>query len=488
MQRKVCKYEKKGMVISMRRTKIICTLGPAVDDEKMIKKLIVNGMDCARFNFSHGTHAEQQERMERVRKVSKELGVPVAFLLDTKGPEIRLADFVGGSAMLKNGQTFTLDADRETLGDEMRAGLTYDKLAKYVSEGTRILIDDGKIALKVAAVKGTKIICTVVNGGKISNHKSINIPNMSIPMPYISPVDKEDILFGIEQKVDFIAASFVRSVDDVKKLRKFLKDNGGEAIQIISKIENGEGVKNLAEIVAESDGIMVARGDLGVEIPFKKIPAIQKVMINQCNEAGKIVVTATQMLESMTQNPRPTRAEVSDVANAIYDGTTAIMLSGESAAGAYPAEAVKTMAEIAESTEESIDYSKYAARDRIKTERSVVNAVCASAYSASEFLKADAIVVVTKTGRTAKILSDFKPTCPVVAAAVEEGGLRQLKLAWGVNPVQAREIDTPEKLFNYAVRKAKESGFVKKGSTIIVITSSDIGDNTVNDVMRICKI
>ncbi|MDE7299389.1 MAG: pyruvate kinase, partial [Lachnospiraceae bacterium] len=306
----------------MRRTKIICTLGPAVDDEKMIKKLILNGMDCARFNFSHGTHEEQRERMERVRKVSGELGIPIALLLDTKGPEIRLKDFEGGSAMLKSGQTFTLDTDKETPGDATRIGLTFDKLAKSVSAGTRILIDDGKIALKVEQIKGTKVICTVINGGKVSDHKSINIPNVSIPMPYLSQVDKDDILFGIEQQVDFIAASFVRSVDDVRKLRKFLKDNGGEAIQIISKIENGEGVKNLAEIIEESDGIMVARGDLGVEIPFKKIPALQKVMINQCNEAGKIVVTATQMLESMTQNPRPTRAEVSDVANAIYDGTT----------------------------------------------------------------------------------------------------------------------------------------------------------------------
>lgn len=472
----------------MRRTKIICTLGPAVDDEKMIRKLIINGMDCARFNFSHGTHAEQKERMNRVRKVSAELGIPTALLLDTKGPEIRLKDFVGGSAMLKAGQTFTLDTDKETLGDETRIGLTYDKLAKNVEEGTRILIDDGKIALKVAQVKGTKVICTVVNGGRVSNHKSINIPNVSIPMPYLSPVDKEDILFGIEQKFDYIAASFVRCADDVRKLRKFLKDNGGENIRIISKIENGEGVKNLDEILAESDGIMVARGDLGVEIPFKKIPAIQKIMISKCNEAGKLVVTATQMLESMTQNPRPTRAEVSDVANAVYDGTTAIMLSGESAAGAYPAEAVKTMAEIAESTEESIDYSRYFVRDHMKMEHTIPNAVCASAYSAASYLNADAIVVVTKSGRTARMLSDFKPTAPILAVTMEEDGVRGLKLAWGVKPVSASRMDTPEALFDYAVEKAKESGLVKKGSTLIVVTSSDIADNNVNDVMRICKI
>ncbi len=472
----------------MRRTKIICTLGPAVDDEKMIRKLIQNGMDCARFNFSHGTHTEQAERIERVRRVSAELGIPIALLMDTKGPEIRLKDFKGGSAVLKEGQSFTLDTDRETLGDSTRIGLTYDKLAKSVSEGTRILIDDGKIALKVAQIKGAKVICTVVNGGKISNHKSINIPNVSIPMPYLSPVDKEDILFGIEQKFDYIAASFVRTADDVRKLRKFLRDHGGEGMRIISKIENGEGVRNLDEIIVESDGIMVARGDLGVEIAFKKIPALQKVMINKCNEAGKLVVTATQMLESMTQNPRPTRAEVSDVANAIYDGTTAIMLSGESAAGDYPAEAVKTMAEIAETTEESLDYSRYFVRDHMKMEHTPINAVCASAYSAASYLDAEAIVVVTKSGRTARMLSDFKPTAPIIAVTMQEEGVRALKLAWGVRPVAAERMETPEALFEYAIKKAKETGLVYRGSTVIVVTSSDTESSTINDVMRICKI
>lgn len=470
----------------MRRTKIICTLGPAVDDEKMIRKLIANGMDCARFNFSHGNHEEQKERIDRVRKISAELGIPVALLLDTKGPEIRLKDFEHKFVTLKAGQTFILDTDQETPGNEQRIGLTYDKLAKNVSEGTKILIDDGKIALRVAEIKGSRVICTVINGGKVSNHKSINIPNVSIPMPYLSAVDKQDILFGIEQGMDFIAASFVRTAEDVKKLRKFLKDNGGQAIRIISKVENGEGVEHLDEIIEASDGIMVARGDLGVEIPFKKIPAIQKTIIERCNEADKLVVTATQMLESMTQNPRPTRAEVSDVANAIYDGTTAIMLSGESAAGAYPAEAVKTMAEIAKSTEESIDYSRHFVRDHRTLSRSVANAVCASAYSAAEYLDAEAIVVVTKSGRTARILSGFRPTCPIIAVTMEQTGLRQLKLAWGIRPVPAREMETPQALFDYALRKAKESGVVKKGDTLIVITASNIGEHTVNDIMRIC--
>ncbi len=420
--------------------------------------------------------------------MSTELGVPVALLLDTKGPEIRLGDFATGSVILKEGQNFILDTDKEAYGDATHIGITYDKLAKSVVQGTRILIDDGKIALKVSQIKGTKVVCSVINGGKVSNHKSINVPNVSIPMPYLSPVDKEDILFGIEQKFDYIAASFVRCADDVRRLRKFLRDNGGEGMRIISKIENGEGVRNLDEIIVESDGIMVARGDLGVEIAFKKIPALQKVMINKCNEAGKIVVTATQMLESMTQNPRPTRAEVSDVANAIYDGTTAIMLSGESAAGDYPTEAVKTMAEIAETTEESLDYSRYFVRDHMKMEHTVANAVCASAYSAASYLDAEAIVVVTKSGRTARMLSDFKPTAPIIAVTMEEEGARLLKLAWGVKPVAAERMDTPEALFDYALKKAKETGLVHKGSIVIVVTSSDIENNNINDVMRICKI
>ncbi len=468
----------------MRKTKIICTMGPAVDDEAKLSKMISAGMDCARFNFSHGTHEEQKIRIDRVRKVSAELNTPVALLLDTKGPEIRVKDFVNGSAILEKGQTFTLDTDKETLGDNTRIGLTYDKLAKNVSEGTNILIDDGKIALKVVDIKGSSVICKVVHGGKISNHKSINLPNQSIPMPYLSETDKSDILFGIEQNVTFIAASFVRTGDDVKKLRKFLKDNGGEHIQIISKIENGEGVSNLEEIIDLSDGIMVARGDLGVEIEFEKIPAIQKRMISLCNEKGKIVVTATQMLESMTQNPRPTRAEVSDVANAIYDGTTAIMLSGESAAGAYPIEAVKTMAKIAETAESSIDYYTAFQHDHNTMEPNVVNAVCASAYSAAEYLDAAAIIVMTRSGRTARTLSFFHPPCPIIAVTIDDIGLHQLKLTWNVTPISAMELDSPDALLEHALAKARETRVVKKGDKVIAILASDVKCD--NNIMRIC--
>ena len=468
----------------MRKTKIICTMGPAVDDEAKLSKMLLAGMDCARFNFSHGTHEEQKVRMDRVRKVSDELNIPVALLLDTKGPEIRLKNFENGSVILEKGQTFTLDTDKDTLGNNTRIGLTYDKLAKNVSEGTSILIDDGKIAMKVIDIKGSSVICKVINGGKISNHKSINLPNHSIPMPYLSDTDKADILFGIEQNVTFIAASFVRTGDDVKKLRKFLKDNGGEHIQIISKIENGEGVSNLEEIIDLSGGIMVARGDLGVEIAFEKIPSIQKKMINMCNEKGKIVVTATQMLESMTQNPRPTRAEVSDVANAIYDGTTAIMLSGESAAGNYPIEAVKTMAKIAATAESSIDYYTAFQHDHTTMEPNVVNAVCASAYSAAEYLDAAAIIVMTRSGRTARTLSSFHPPCPIIAVTIDDIGLHQLKLTWNVTPIAATELDSPDALLEYALMKARETRVVKKGDKVIAILASDIKCD--NNIMRIC--
>lgn len=469
----------------MRKTKIICTLGPAVDNDDMIKELISSGMDCARFNFSHGTHEDQKIRMDRVRKISKDMNVPVPLLLDTKGPEIRLKDFQDGAVFLKKGQLFTLDTDKETLGDENRIGLTYDKLAKSVKEGTRILIDDGKIDLRVAEIKGSKVICKVNNGGRVSNHKSINVPNVEIPMPYLSEADKSDLLFGIQENVEYVAASFVRSGDDVKKLRKFLNDNGGKSIKIISKIENGQGVTNLDDIIELSDGIMVARGDLGVEIPFEKIPALQKEMIEKCNLKGKIVVTATQMLESMTENPRPTRAEVSDVANAVYDGTTAIMLSGESAAGKYPSAAVKTMARIAANTELSINYNEEFICDN-SMEHNVKTAVCASAYNAAKYLDAKAIVVMTRSGATARILSYFHPSCPIIAATIDDAGLHQLNLVWGVTPIAACDLQSTESFVEYAIEKAKESRIVKSGDKIIVVCSSKLDCD--NDIMRICTV
>lgn len=470
----------------MRKTKIICTLGPAVDSDERITQIINAGMDCARLNFSHGTHEEQEVRLNRVRRIAGELNRHIPILLDTKGPEIRLKDFEGGSVIVEKGSLFTFDTDKETPGTKERIGLTYDKLAKNVEVGTRILVDDGKIELKVTAIKGSKVICKVVTGGKLSNHKSINIPNVEIPMPYLNDVDKSDLLFGIEHNVEYIAASFVRCADDLKKLRKFLKDNGGQDIKVISKIENGQGINNFDEILELSDGIMVARGDMGVEINFEKIPAIQKMMIEKCNREGKIVVTATQMLESMTENPRPTRAEVSDVANAIYDGTTVIMLSGESAAGRHPVEAVRTMANIAVNAENTINYYEKYVDSSADMEPNLKNAICASAYNAAKYLDAKAIVVLTRSGATANILSRFHPECPVIAATISERGRNQLNLVWGITPVAAENLDSADKFVEYAVSKAVESRLVKRGDNIVVILASDLESD--DDTMRICTI
>lgn len=470
----------------MRKTKIICTLGPAVDSDERITQIINAGMDCARLNFSHGTHEEQEVRLNRVRRIAGELNRHIPILLDTKGPEIRLKDFENGSVVVEKGSLFTFDTDKETPGTKERIGLTYDKLAKNVEVGTKILVDDGKIELKVTAIKGSKVICKVITGGKLSNHKSINIPNVEIPMPYLNDVDKSDLLFGIEHNVEYIAASFVRCADDLKKLRKFLKDNGGQDIKVISKIENGQGINNFDEILELSDGIMVARGDMGVEINFEKIPAIQKMMIEKCNREGKIVVTATQMLESMTENPRPTRAEVSDVANAIYDGTTVIMLSGESAAGRHPVEAVRTMANIAVNAENTINYYEKYVDSSADMEPNLKNAICASAYNAAKYLDAKAIVVLTRSGATANILSRFHPECPVIAATISERGRNQLNLVWGITPVAAENLDSADKFVEYAVSKAVESRLVKRGDNIVVIFASDLESD--DDTMRICTI
>ncbi len=466
----------------MRKTKIICTLGPAVDDEEMLKRLMKNGMNVARFNFSHGTHKEQKVRMDRVKKLREELNLPIAILLDTKGPEIRLKNFENGKATLEEGQLFTLAAG-DFLGTNEKVCLTYTKLAESVDVGNRILIDDGKIAMNVVSIEGDDVVCTVVNGGDISNHKSINVPNVEIPMPYISPADKEDILFGIAQDVDYIAASFVRSADDVHRLRNLLTANDGGHIKIISKIENIQGVNCIDEIIEASDGIMVARGDLGVEIPFKELPGLQKSMIEKCVTKGKIVVTATQMLESMTHSPRPTRAEVSDVANAIYDGTTAIMLSGESAAGKYPAEAVKTMAEIAEATEKCIDYKNL--KTSYHLPKDIANAVALSACKAANTLNAKAIIALSRSGATTSIIAHYRPSCPIISAVIDSQAMRQLNLSFGVIPVQATEQHFSTDLVEYAVRKALETGYVSDGDTIVIVAGTSKKEGKPSNMMQV---
>lgn len=472
----------------MRKTKIICTLGPAVDNEDLLRKMILNGLDCARLNFSHGTHEEQKVRIERVKKIRQELNRPIPILLDTKGPEIRVGDFVNKKVNLKKGNLFTFCSDYSLLGDETRIGLTYANLATYVKAGVKILADDGKVSFEVVRIEDKDVVCEVLNDGPLSNHKSINIPNVIVDMPYISAVDREDILFGVTECVDYIAASFVRRKEDVLALRNLLNEYDiSKKIKIIAKIENTEGIAKMDEIIAASDGVMVARGDMGVEVPFKMLPAIQKDMISKCYRAGKIVVTATQMLDSMQQNPRPTRAEVSDVANAIYDRTSAIMLSGESAAGNFPVESVTTMMDIAVCTEENINFRERFYRHNLDLGTSFVSAICNSAVNASFQVGAKAIICVTNNGETAFTLSAYRPECPIIAICVDDKACRQLNLAWNVYPVYAEEKTTTDELFLYAIDKALETGLVAKGDTVIITGGSRVGP-TGTDMFKLHQI
>ena len=473
----------------MKKTKIICTMGPGVTDRAKMRALMENGMDCARLNFSHGDHEEQLERIVYLKEVRKELGIPFPILLDTKGPEIRIRDFSCDKIFLEKGDTFTLTTG-DVLGDQTKVSVTYEKLYEAVSVGTEILIDDGLIGLEVKEIVGSDIVCTVKSGGKLSRRKSINVPGVSIPMDYLSEKDKSDILFGIEQDLDFIAASFVRSAQDVRDVRNLLDANGGEKIKIISKIENAEGVSNLDEIIELSDGVMVARGDMGVEIPFKELPAIQKRMIQACYKAGKIVVTATQMLDSMQNNPRPTRAEVTDVANAIYDGTTVTMLSGETAAGDYPIEAVRAMREIADSTEADINYKKRFLAHSLEcaTEKDIPEAVAIAACNAADLIEAKAIIAVTRSGRTARMISKYHPSCPIIAEVVDEKEARQLNLAWGVKPVVVPAQDNYDDLFKQTIETAKNTGLVKEGDVVVMALGSSVKSGDKSDILRIHQI
>lgn len=472
----------------MRKTKIICTQGPSVDNDEMVEKLILNGMDAARFNFSHGSHDEHRERMDRVKRVASKLGVHIPLILDTKGPEIRVTSFKDGPVTLEEGQSFTLYSDQSAEGDRNGVAVTYPYLAEDVEKGNVILIDDGLVCLTVSEVKGRDIVCRVDNPGRVSNHKSINIPGVNIDQPYISEKDRDDILFGIENDVDFIAASFMRSADDARKLRKLLNVNGGEKIQIIAKIENAGGVRSLDEILEIVDGVMVARGDMGVEIPFRELPSIQKTIIKKCYDRGKIVVTATQMLESMSVNPRPTRAEVSDVANAIYDGTTCLMLSGETAAGKYPIQAVRTMADIAAFTENQIDYSQRFFKNQLKLNADVMNTVASAAVEASFFLNLKAIVCMTVSGRTAQVTSYYRPSCPIIACVTSEKAARQLNLSYGVHPVMARLIEDMDFMKALAIELAVSTRIVSKGDLVALITGSPVGGSYSSDCMQIATL
>ena len=470
----------------MRKTKIICTLGPAVDSDEMVQALIENGMDAARLNFSHGSHEEHHARIERVRRVAGKLGVNIPLILDTKGPEIRTKEFQDGAVILKEGTEFTL-SPKDRIGDETGVAITYPYLAEDVEVGTSILIDDGLCSLTVTAINGGDVVCRVNNTSRISNHKSINIPGVDIDQPFISESDRADILFGIQEDVDYISASFVRTADDVKKMRKLLNVNGGEKIKIIAKIECRSGIENLSEILKVADGLMVARGDMGVEIPFKELPVIQKMMISECCRSGKIVVTATQMLESMTEHSRPTRAEVSDVANAIFDGTTCTMLSGETAAGKYPVEAVRTMAEIAEYTERQIDYRKRYFENQASTTLDIPGTISSAAVEASFTLGAKAIICMTATGRTGWLTSSCRPECPIVVCVTDPKAARQLRLAYGVLPLLAPFTEDLDQMREQSLKLARGAGMVRKGDLAVIISGSIPGFNYA-DAMQISRI
>ena len=430
--------------MNLRKTKIICTLGPATDDDEVLRKLMIEGMDVARFNFSHGDHAQHRKNKDRVEKLREELGLPVATLLDTKGPEIRVGDFKEGKVELVEGQTFTLTTE-DVVGDQAKVSITYKNLVNDVKPGDTILIDDGLINMKIEKVTDKDIVCRVENGGPVSNHKGVNVPRVNLTMPYISDVDRADIIFGIENDFDFIAASFVRSADDILEIRKILDEYECDNINIIAKIENMQGVDNIDDIIRVSDGIMVARGDMGVEIPLEDVPIIQKMIIKKVYNADKQVITATQMLDSMMIHPRPTRAEATDVANAIYDGTSAIMLSGETAA------------------ERDIDYNKrFFNRDAVQNPditSAISHATCTTAID----LAAAAIITVTKSGKTARMLSKYRPKCPIIGCTPVKKVARQINLSWGVQPLLIGEENNTDDLFEHAVDAAKKHGYVKDG-------------------------
>ena len=460
------------MINNIKKTKIVCTLGPASENEETLRELIKNGLNVCRLNFSHGSHEEHKGRMDLVKKIREELGQPTAILLDTKGPEIRTGQFDAPEVFLEEGQTFTITM-KDVMGNKEICTVSYKGLANDVKPGDTILIDDGLVGLTVKEVNNDDIVCEVQNSGIVKNHKGVNVPGVKVNLPAITEKDRSDIEFGIEQGIDFIAASFVRKVSDVLAIREILEENNAEHIKIISKIENQEGVENLDEIIEVSDGIMVARGDLGVEIPTEEIPVVQKLMIKKCNEAGKPVITATQMLDSMIRNPRPTRAEVTDVANAIYDGTDAIMLSGETAAGKYPVEAVKTMATIAKRAEETMRNR----RDKINKSKNVTDAISYATCTTAMDLEAKAILSSTASGHTARMVSKFRPDCPIVATTSNESVRRQLALTWGVLPLMREKSANIDQVIVNSIEAAKTSNYVSKDD-VVVITAG--GGETTN--------
>ena len=467
----------------MRKTKIICTLGPSTDQEGVLRELVANGMNVARFNFSHGSHEEHLGRFEKLKAIREELGLPVAALLDTKGPEIRLRDFKNGTEMLEAGQTFTLTT-REVEGTKEICSITYKDLPQDVQPGGTIMLDDGLIKLQIQTVNDTDIVCKVLNNGKIKNKKGVNVPGVHLSMPYMSQRDRDDIIFGAQQGFDFIAASFVRTAQDVYDIRNLLNEYDSN-IRIIAKIENREGVNNIDSILAAADAVMVARGDLGVEIDFTELPGIQKNIIERSFSFGKPIVTATQMLDSMIVNPRPTRAEISDVANAIYDGTSAIMLSGETAAGAYPVEALKTMSAIAERTEQEGFHLRGRTMDSNPGKISVSDATAHAACLTARDVNAAAIVTVSESGTTARLLSKYRPQQPIIACVMREQVQRQLSLSWGITPLMMSLAHSTDELIEMSTALAKENGYLHNGELAVVTAGVPVGVSGTTNMIKI---
>ena len=452
----------------MKKTKIVCTMGPNTNDKDLMRKLVESGMDIARFNFSHGDHEEQKSRMDMLKEIREEVGSPVAILLDTKGPEIRTGLLRDGKKVnLEEGQIFTLTTE-VIEGDERKVSITYDGLVEDLEIGKTILIDDGLIELKVKELTDTEIVCTVVNGGELGQRKGVNVPNVPVRLPALTQKDREDIIFGVEQGADFIAASFVRSAEGILEIKALLKECKAPFIPIIAKIENAEGIKNIDEILHCADGIMVARGDLGVEIPAHEVPYLQKWLIQKCNDHYKPVITATQMLDSMMRNPRPTRAEVTDVANAVYDGTDAVMLSGETAQGKYPLEALQMMVEIVKNTEKHLDYASLLEKAQANQKKSISSAIGYSSVATAASLNAKCIITPTATGATARVVSKFRPEATIVGVTPNEDALRRMQIFRGVYPIKSIPYHSTEEICEDAINLTKAKGMVETGDIVVV--------------------
>lgn len=470
-----------------KKTKIVCTLGPVSASEEVIRELTLNGMDIARLNFSHDTHENHLIRINIIKKVREELNIPIAILLDTKGPEIRTLTLKDDQkVLLEKGQEFTLTTE-DIIGDEHKVGVTYSDLPKDVHEGSQILIDDGLIELKVKNITETDVICEVIAGGELGNRKGINLPNTKSKLPPITDKDREDIIFGINHGVDFIAASFVRSAEAIREIKKILKDCNSD-VAIIAKIENAEGLENIDEIIEEADGIMVARGDLGVEVPSEVVPYIQKTIIQKCNDAFKPVITATQMLDSMIRNPRPTRAEATDVANAIYDGTDAIMLSGETAAGKYPIEALRMMVKIAKETESHLDYTNILKSNKEQRSKGISSAICYSAVATAMSIGASLIIASSFSGYTARIVSKFRPESYIIGLSPLDRTLRKMQIYWGVTPLKTQEVNSTDHLLEEAVKAVTDNKYAEKGDTLILTAGVPAGKAGITNIIKVVTI